>query len=373
MKQMQKALLCATLLGSMTCMARASLTPHANVAGLTTQSDLVIKGRITQFLRYSVSAKTRWAITIQVDQVLKGSLDGPRASITVQPSSLGKYANISNGEYGIFFLTKSGSSTLDFADANFPRIVGSPNRSGEEVSASDLGRVAQDISDVLRLPTTSAGDIGGGVADDVRLVGSYRVLQDGSTQLTTRAPSHTRIAEDTYMHAVSALRTMPPEIRIAALKDVANAKAGGLGRTWAAGELLRLGDGARLPETVAFLINHAPSDSLTATMLDQDVRMASIPAEQADSLYLLLKAKDVEVRRVAVHALGRIVAVTSDGAERRTQTLAGLLGDADALVRLEAAEAVCSGSDRCEGLDIRQLAAANDLGTVRALANSSER
>jgi hypothetical protein len=269
-------LLAALSLGVGLVTANASPLPVLDVAAMTSGSDLVVVGEVTDVRLERRGATASLATWVKVERVMKGSVSGIGSHLRIQLADDLSPTNIARSKHGIFFLRAGRDNSYQSTDPNYPMLPAVAGaRRPDAGSADPLTEVAEELGQVLAMPPAP----------------------DDSMQWT-------------QAWAAEALRTMPYVNARAALRAAA-ASPSVTARLWALGVLLSM-DGPKPSEAAMIrslksmkqsLLNPTVAASHAASVVVRAIEGCISSSKAAPILTELLQSSAPAVRETAASAL----------------------------------------------------------------------
>jgi hypothetical protein len=176
----QKALrlpLLAAFLGMLSASADGRPIPGLDLAALISRADVIVTGELVSLTQSGTSmvampegARTAKVMLadISVDQVLKGYLGTPRATVRyVWPEEWNGYGGLPQHRYRLVFLRRSSGTTYELVSPYYPSLAAVPGSTVQ--GSSDVDRVASSLGAVVMSEGASP-------ADQIEAIGALAML-----------------------------------------------------------------------------------------------------------------------------------------------------------------------------------------------------
>lgn len=273
---------------------RAAPMPAVDVPALVDASDLIV-GRAEDYDSRPVATGAKRTSMIAVDRILKGAAD-PRRRLEIRLGrSDPRHSSVTDRQYGVFFLRRTGIEVYEAADPFYPVLPASPNADIASSNGSDpLTRVARELTAVFA--TAPA------------------VLVDPSTGVQgLMVGEPVEQAQSVYHYTASALETILYEIAGESLRAVA-ASDQLSARLWAVRSLIAIDDEGSeasfiadsLQSLLPVLLDPPPELAATVHAFTSSLKANLNSPTAFPSVVALLRSKDVTIRRAAASMLSKV-------------------------------------------------------------------
>ena len=323
--------------------ASAMPVPAIELSDVINRSDVIVIGHHTETIGPLDKPNHEF---IHVDLAIKGPVaSGSDLNLGERPHS-----NKAWSSYGIFFF-RNVAGHLEFADPDVPKLVAAPpgfERFGRQTSP--FGQMAAAIVSVFSIPPDAAINPELGLASLSLGVPGPR----GNFQRATPL----RAAEQVYIDAMIALRSIPFSVKQPFLADILDSNGPLYGRLWAYATLLRSGDTSRLESVTAYLLHPSEQAQATNEVLKQVLQANIYEDDMAPFFARILASTNQSIREGAVVQLGGFrssVALTA---------LEVALHDEDPQVRQYALGAVCQHVHVCGQTPLKDLAQRQNIPPI---------